>query len=127
LREIDETNPLTGAVMQKVSIGYWEAKHQFEASYQKATIMLSERQVAPWSEAVPQVIAAYDRFAESYHKHSLDGRALNDFKAALYVALANLERLISRRLLRFYQRKLADGLFETRQQKESEIRETNRQ
>jgi hypothetical protein len=69
LREIDDTNPLTSAVMQKVSIGYWESKHQFEASYQKATIILSQRQIAPWSEAMPQVIAAYDRFAEGYHKH----------------------------------------------------------
>ena len=50
---------------------------------------------------------------------------MNDFKAELYVALAQLERTISRRLLRFYQRKLADQLFETRQQVERRIRETN--
>ncbi len=125
LREIDDDDPLTREVMQKISNGYWQAKHQFEASYVKAQIILSSKEISTWSAAVPNVVAAYARFAESFHKHILDSRALNDFKAELHIAIANLERLISRRLLRFYQRRGADDLFQTRQRMIERIRKTN--
>jgi hypothetical protein len=126
LREVDDDKPLNDVMVQKISTGYWEAKHQFEVSHQKALVILSPAQIVPWSEAVPKVDAAYARFAEGLKKHSLNAHALNDFKAELYVALAKLEQIISRRLLHFYQRRLANELLESRQRSVRNIRETNR-
>jgi len=69
LREIGDTDPVTGEVMQKISNNYWKAKHQFEASYQKASVVLSQKEIGPWSAALPKVDSAYARFAESLGRH----------------------------------------------------------
>ena len=124
-REVGDNDPLTGAVVQKMSNDYWEAKHQFEASCEKASIILSPKQIEPWAVAVPKINRAYDQFAESLGNHIVNNHALNDFKVALHDARAQLELIIQRTLLNFYQRRLARQLFESRQRKVREIRETN--
>lgn len=125
LRQVPaDDRPLTYAQIQMLSNEYWETKHRFDTSYRRAVVILSPRQIAPWANAMPKLEREYANFVESANSGIVNCRALNNFKAELYGALASVERIISRSFLHFHERKLANQLLEDRHKVVLRIRGT---